>query len=352
MSDINSGIRFIKGDYDFGDLLEGVNPNTVATDNYNFGELELDDENTYGDYNFGNVDKIGNINLLLQKLIEDAIRDTLSKGKIKLIRLTTNKMFTPIIGIQYYYREETNKVFIEFQYNDKFRHLYDTPSITPKIINYINCNFKRIADAWPEIILIEDGKNEICDSYANLTPFTIGYWKSLSSERYEFIADKAEVNHDSSSINFPSYPKEYLKKRETIIEENADNYQLMIDKLYELDEEYNISLDQKPDKSFNDFINAIADIRSKYTQVNLSEDDKMNYINEYNQISIQYKGSEEFNIKLNELNDKYGIISNLNSYIPEMFELYNQTYYQFFKRILPDINQYTYKYFVEIKENV
>ena len=75
----------------------------------------------------------------------------------------------------------------------------------------------------------------------------------------------------------------------------------------------------------------------------------MNYINEYNQIVIQYHDNGEFNTKLKELNKKYGIKEELNSHIPEMFNLYNQEYYNFFGKTLPDINQYTYRYFLEVK---
>ena len=63
----------------------------------------------------------------------------------------------------------------------------------------------------------------------------------------------------------------------------------------------------------------------------------------------QDKNTEEFNTKLKELNKKYGIKEELNSHIPEMFNLYNQEYYNFFGKTLPDINQYTYRYFLEVK---
>ena len=293
--------------------------------------------------------KVDDIRDQLRKLMEDAIRDSLSNGNFKL-RLSDvlNNVLAAGIFLQFYYREETNKVFIEFQYNEKFKHMYDTIPITAKIINYIHCNFKRNIEIWPEIILIEDGKNEICDSYINLTPFTIGYWNSLGGG-YKFIADRAEVIQDSSSINFPSYPEDYLAKRDAIVRDTSNTYQQMLDKLYTLDEEYKINADARPEKSFNDFINTVSNIRSQFTQVNLSEEEKMNYINEYNQSFMQYKNTEEFNTKLKELNKKYGIKEELNSHIPEIFNLYNQEYYNFFGKTLPDINQYTYRYFLEVK---
>lgn len=295
------------------------------------------------------MSKIDDIRDQLQKLMEDAIRDSLSDGNFKLkLSEVINNVFGVGIFIQFYYREETNKVFIEFQYNEKFKHTYDTVPITEKIISYIHCNFKRNIEIWPEIILIEDGKNEICDSYLDLTPFTIGYWNSLGGG-YKFIADRAEVMQDSSSINFPSYPEDYLAKRDAIVRDTSNTYQQMLDKLYVLDEEYKINADARPEKSFNDFINAVSNIRSQFAQINLSEEERINYINEHNQIFIQYRDTEEFYIKLKELNDKYGIMEELNSHIPEIFNLYNQEYYNFFGKILPDINQYTYRYFLEVK---
>ena len=296
------------------------------------------------------MSKIDDIRDQLQKLMEDAIRDSLSDGNFKLrLSEVINNVFAVGIFIQFYYREETNKVFIEFQYNEKFKHMYNTVPITEKIISYIHSNFKRNIEIWPEIILIEDGKNEICDSYLDLTPFTIGYWNSLGGG-YKFIADRAEVMQDSSSINFPSYPEDYLAKRDAIVRDTSNTYQQMLDKLYALDEEYKINADARPEKSFNDFINAVSNIRSQFAQINLSEEEKINYINEHNQIFIQYRNTEEFYAKLKELNDKYGIMEELNSHIPEIFNLYNQEYYNFFGKILPDINQYTYRYFLEVKD--
>lgn len=293
--------------------------------------------------------KVEEIRDQLIKLMEDAIRDSLSNGNFKL-RLSDvlDSEFASGIYLQFYYKEDTNKVFIEFQYNEKFKHLFNIVPITAKIINYIHCNFKRNMNIWDEIILIEDGKNEACDSYINLTPYTIGYWKSLAGG-YRFIADKAQVNQDSMCINFPTYPEEYLEKRDTIVRDTSNSFQEMIDKLYALDTEYKINVDDKPEKSFNDFIKEVNKIRENYTQVNLSEEEKINYINEYNELYSQYKDSEEFNIKLKELYDKYGIIEKINSYIPDMFDLYRQVYYDFFKKNLPDINQSTNKYFLVTK---
>ena len=42
------------------------------------------------------------------------------------------------------------------------------------------------------------------------------------------------------------------------------------------------------------------------------------------------------------------MISNLNQYVPELFELYNQIYYQFFGKLLPCTSEGTFKYFYEV----
>ena len=368
--DLETGIGTAVGDYDFGDLLEGVDPDSVADGEYNFdilskrpldyirsidGDFDFKEiitgENLKGDYNYGDIDKIGAVNEQLQKLIRDALRDVLSNGNIRVRDLRT--FYNPIksgIYVQFYYNQDTNKVFIEFDYDDNFKKLYnyDTTNITKKIIGYINSNFDYNTGLWSEIVLIEDDKIGMCDEYINLTPYTIGYWKSLSGP-YKFLTDKAQIQQDSCIINYPSFEEEYKQKREEIVKQYlTSDFQLMTDKVYELDEEYNISLDQKPDKSFNDYINAVKTIISQYKQPYLSEEDKMNYINEYNELYSTYKDTEEFKDKLEELYNKYGLISNLNQYVPELFELYNQIYYQFFGKILPCTSEGTFKYFYEV----
>ena len=54
------------------------------------------------------------------------------------------------------------------------------------------------------------------DGIGKLNTYILSIENAIQSQEFvEFIADKAEVNHDSSSINFPSYPKEYLEKRDS-----------------------------------------------------------------------------------------------------------------------------------------
>ena len=85
------------------------------------------------------MSKVDDIRDQLRKLMEDAIRDSLSDGNFKLrLSEVVNNVLAVGIFLQFYYREETNKVFIEFQYNEKFKHMYNTVPITAKIINYIH----------------------------------------------------------------------------------------------------------------------------------------------------------------------------------------------------------------------
>ena len=58
------------------------------------------------------MSKVDDIRDQLRKLMEDAIRDSLSNGNFKL-RLSDvlNNVLAVGIFLQFYYREETNKVF-------------------------------------------------------------------------------------------------------------------------------------------------------------------------------------------------------------------------------------------------
>lgn len=283
------------------------------------------------------------------KIIGDAIRDAMSDGTIVAIETELFNPFIDILILQYYFNTRSNKVFIEFDYSEKFKMNYDITNITTKITSYIQSNFKYDLGIWPEIIMIEDGVNERCDSSNIITPYTIGYWKSLSGE-YEFLTDQIEVLGKVNGINIPTYSEEYLKEHDQIVRKYyKDDYQYMLKLLYELDRKYNINPDQKPDKNFEDFCKVVKNIYNKYAQTKLSESDKLKYFEEYQQLYLEYKDSSLFESKLNELKEKYGLIQKLNSLIPQIFDEYSKEFYSFFGVKLSNMVDSTHRIFIKVR---
>ncbi len=360
--------------YDYSSLEEGTDPNTYIRDDtdsdmeamidpyideyakYDFGEVTNDSFFRKNDplaleYDFGELDKAPDfvINNYMVKLIEDAVRDAMCDGT--LITETVD-LFNPLadeLTFQYYFNYRSNKVFIEFDYSEKFKMHYNIENITKKITSYIQTNLKYDIGIWPEIIMVEDGVNERCDSSPIITPFVIGYWKSLSGE-YEFLTDQIEVLGHVNGINLPTYPEEYLEEHDRIVRKYyKDNYEYMLQLLYKLDKEFNINPDQKPDKSFEDFCELVKGIDKSYAQTKLSEANKLKYFQEYQDIYFEYKDSPLFESKLNELKEKYELVKNPNSYVPKMFQLYAKEYDSFFGTSLPEISAFVYRTFVQVR---
>ena len=140
------------------------------------------------------------------------------------------------------------------------------------------------------------GKNK--DSGYRLTPYTIGYWDSITGG-YEFIEDRTEIELDLEKLRTPSI---------------------------------------EPADKFIDFINTTDEIFNRYKRVELSDEDKTSYINSANNIWFNYKDDlDTYNDKMRELAESYDVVLNIRDRIPEMFDEYKQAYLEFFDRDLGDV---------------
>lgn len=286
----------------------------------------------------------------LLKVLQDSIRDAISNGDIFLKEIESKSDINPCLFVQFYYNTRTNKAFIEYDYNDIFRIKYNTDNVTDYINYYIKNNFEYNTFIYPEIIMMEDGVNERCDSSYIITPYTIAYWKCLSGV-YEFITDQTEIFRLLSGINIPSYSNEYYEEKKEIYDSYfKSNFSKFEEEMNKLNTKYKISVDKAPDKKFEDFIDLVKELNQKYIQTSLSEEDKESYINEYKEIYHNNFASKDLYKKIEELNKKYNILPNRNECIPEIFEEYSKLFYDFFDAKLIDISDSINKFYVEIKE--
>ena len=189
------------------------------------------------------------------------------------------------IKFQYFYNERTNKSFIQFvmMKNDT----YDRIELVERIVRKIKESFYLETGITPEI-MNNNQQSNVCDNKKKLTPYSIGYWKSLDG-KYEILDDTSQIALD------------FAKNSDNIFEEFKE-------RVYELDLEYNLFDNNKK----------------------LSQLDKKNYMAEYYDIVKNYKGTIAYVNKMKELNLKYNSNAYINSNIPEAFSKYMQLYKEYF----------------------
>lgn len=254
---------------------------------------------------------------------------------------TTN----PSLDIQLFYDNDTNKCYMELRLNSIFKQVYSEylSNIKTTFDNAISSKFKQDTGMYREMIMPEDGKHEFSDSSAIVTPFTIGYWKSLSG-RYEFLEDETKIYKAYNDAYFPTYPDEYNARKEEIYTEYyKSDFNTFVRKMYELNTEFNIDYDYKPSRKFEEFIDIVEDINNAYKQVVLSEEEYQNYTDMYMDIHTLYKDDpEELKLMIDNLNDSYGVIAELQKKVPEIFNVYKEYYKDFFGKELTyiDIREY------------
>lgn len=291
-------------------------------------------------------DKLLELNTYIIKLLVKSIVDA---GHIPVVaaKNAAPSALEPSVSIQICYNEYMNKCFIEIYVNKEFKEhfAHSLVPIKTMFFEWLAKNFKQDTSVWPEIILPEDGKNEICDGSDVLTPFTVGYWESLSG-RYEFFDDEIKVLKDYNNMAFPKYDDEYYEKVNQIFNQYyKTDFETFTRKIYELATEYNIKLDQKPRKDFADFIDTVEAINAAYAQVLLSEDRKDEFIDRYMLLLKEFRNNPaEYKRKLNLLYLEFGIIPELNKLVPEMFDLYKEKYEIFFEKELEELQIMTSYY--------
>ncbi len=308
MSDMNRDKYF--NQYNFGTIdSSGDDPGT-AEGNYDFEDIdELSTEPTVnrGDYDFSNGE---NFYIYIVKRFVDALRDVNIDGTIKLRRkpLYNNPTCCGIF-LQYYFTKE--KVYIEFDYDNQFKQKFDTTAVTAMLHRYIRANMHYDTGIWPEIVLIEDNDSIYCDTSEYINPFVIGYWKSING-RYQFLTNRTKV----------------------------------------LVESQNTANTTGITRNFEKFTREVFNLRLKYFQIALSEEDKKKYFDEYVEVCKTFtdRNSIENMKKIEDLKNKYKIKSQLNNKIPEIYQEYYKLYKKYFNTELPNysVEEYTHKMYLEI----
>lgn len=199
--------------------------------------------------------------------------------------------------LHFWLNQRTRKVYIEYDFCNDFQKIVPVEKIASVINNRINTNMHEWLCCYPEILMREDGRCDICDCSPLLTPYTIGYWKSLAGS-YRFIDDEVEVMNDA--INFAN-PSDEISGG-------------------------------KPKKKIEDFFAIVEGIRSKYLNKTLSNKDKELYIKEFMELK---RSDEDYPEQYKALNDKYSIKTDINSKVPDMFKDYEKAYVDFFESLLP-----------------
>lgn len=219
------------------------------------------------------------------------------------------------IAVQYCYDKDYNRVFIEYELSKHLKR--DLP--WELIVEYINDNINKkltgrylktdvydmendteLVGLYPEIIKYEDGYNQVYDSALLLNIYTIGYWKCLLSDRYEFLYSRSIIENNMRGINVSSQG------------------------------------DDAPPKKLEDLQAKIVDLYKDYRLPILSDADKQKYISEYDGTNSE------------ELNKKFSISGNNNSQVPEMMEKYAKIYKEFFGVSLHNILDNTKRFYINI----
>ena len=323
---------------------------------FDFNDIDKNDisdnDKNYIQYNFGDLDKSPYeiVPIYFLRVLRYCIADLLVKDPFAVKLIDMNNKVVPIITLQMYYNIETNKCFIEYRFDEKVVKEYSRYRLRILINRYINSNFEYDLGYIPEIIFPEDGVNEICDSNDKLTPYVIGYWKSLSG-RYEFIEDETEVMSDLMQFKIKDYGKDYKEAREKIYNTCKNSPEALWQSMIDIAMSYHIDLNQKPEKTMSDFIKEVDSLRSSFNQTILTEEQKSDYIKEYMDIYQRYHNNEsQFNTKVAELDSKYGVVEGNNKNIPLVFDRFKEVYYQFFNRRLPDPYRFTKRYFISLEQ--
>lgn len=289
----------------------------------------------------------------LNYFIKEAVNDTVGREYNVSIYDDDTGMNVLLAEVyyQFFYNPLTNKAFIEFTFNHEFMEQFDNiASVATTIIRYVKDNIRNDKNirVWPEILMLEDGVSEKCDSSPILTPFTIGYWKSLSGN-YSFITDKVEIAEVWKEL-IPEFPDGFEDDLDVIYNQYyISDFNRFSDELYKLLVQYNVKYDAGPTKNIRDFFDQVIAINKAYRNPKLDESDWVIYNQRYAQLVKQYKDPDEFKIHLDALNEEYGITLGLNSKVPEMFELYKVKFAEFFNTAhFPKTKGHVFRYGIKV----
>lgn len=271
-------------------------------------------------------------------LIQNAYLDAINGSNYIFEILEVPSATRHCIEVQYCYDKDYNRFFIEFEVSESIKRELTWERIVTKVHNYINTNFYKDTQVYPEIITYDDDVNERYDSVTQLSPYTIGYWDCLHGH-YEYLYSHQVFMNHMSGLNIPTWSEEFLKEMDENFAANyLSDYQTFLNNMVAIRNKHKISGDQPPEKKIEDFAAVVKSIRDKY-EYKLSNEDKETYIQEF----MSCKGDPE---KVKELNNKYGIRKPNWSKIPEIMVEYKAAYKDFFGVELHDFISNTKRLYI------
>lgn len=271
-------------------------------------------------------------------LIQNAYLDAINGDNYIFEILEVPSATRHCIEVQYCYDKDYNRIFIEFELSESIKRELPWERIVSKVHNYINTNFYKDTQVYPEIIAYDDDVNERYDSVTQLSPYTIGYWDCLHGH-YEYLYSHQVFMDNMAGLNIPTWTEDFLKEMDENFAANyLTDYQKFLDNMANIRAKYKISADQPPEKKIEDFAAMVKTIYDKYKS-SMSNEDKDSHIQEY----MNCKGDPE---KVAELNEKYGINKPLWTKIPEIMEEYKTIYKEFFGVELHDFISNTKRFYI------
>lgn len=331
------------GDYDFADLTEGADPDTVAIGNFDFNII------------------INEINAFIIKMIKLGVYETMGRDDFQVFERAANNEAGMMIYYQFYYNINTDTVFIEYNFNQNFLDNFDEAAISRNIEKYIKANMnkdiiKYMEDnkyvgikLWPKIVFING--NDTNTARLMLTPSTIGYWTSLV-HKYVFINDPIQMRLNMASF-INKLPDDYQSAIHAIFDMYyTTDFATFTKKYYEALQTYHIDFNSKFIKHLSDYVADVLRVANEYHQVALTEDQKIQHMHRYAELYHEYHTDMPlFEQKIEELNNEFGIISDINSLLPTVFEKYNEVVHEYFGVDLPLIEDTTIGGYIELYLN-
>ena len=342
-------------DYDYGELDDEHPINQTITgmaydDNYHNNAIVKSSDPTAEVYDFGDItnyfDRV--IGEYLIKLFRDALRDATNDGSLKVKVNIMENPANQFVKLQWLLNTKSNKLYIEYDFNKNFAALHDIEAVIYNIKNYIHANLKREISFIPEILIIEDDY-KVVDQYTFVTPYTVGYWKSVSG-KYEFLIDEVSIKNKLDAIEFPKYPDEYYSRYDEIYNRYyIRNFNKFEDEIYKLKKEFRITGGETSGITFENFCKDVYELNKRYMKKELSNNEKNQYIEEYMQLYIEHHSDDNFEELVADLNTSYGLeASNTDDKVVELFTEYNNLYEQYFNVSLQDISNYTRRIYIEL----
>lgn len=177
----------------------------------------------------------------LKKILKDVLRDYASNGKINLDKIYGKQPNRGYIELQFVYMKDISKVYISYNLSNEMMNHINVQKFNNYFNMYINANMQYDTGIYPEILFAEDDVQEKTDESYILTPYTIGYWLSMSG-KLSFLEDERLVMQDLNLCNIVDYGEDYNKEHEQLYKKYKIDTLNRRQKIQELEEEYDMIL--------------------------------------------------------------------------------------------------------------